>query len=497
MRRGSDFRRRMVIFIGVFVIITLFMSSIMPSIPVRADGGPIVGAYLWTLLKEGQQIAVVTLKDTETAEVDLFISILDSSEESHEVTFFVPLGVDAVEFDVRETNSLSFDQRNTEGWDIVLQREVENKHEAINYLFGATLLTNGVWLMPFWLPLILSGCAAPPPEATFETDSSQVSIYGLEADTDLEGLISTTGLDQSVQETLSRLRGQKIAVVNLQTVARGDGGSTGEPREPGDPGIQLSWTTSLIKGETGATYSYPLGTGTAWHHPIEMTRIYVVARPGIDIIVEYPELGVECSGYNKVFGGYQQRIFDNYDIAAFAVDEAAGDFGRVWRAVYTQSNAGEDIIVTAKPQSALSKFYVGMQKGRNSGLVFSFGFIVALGLWLMAWRYLGPHLLPSNYHDNPKKLWKVALSYTGVNIILMIPGVILYAMWLWTGISITLAFLFILFGGVSLIVFAASRVKQLGLTFKQAIKAYSIVTLVSNGAYLILALAYAKLTGVI
>ena len=467
----------------------------MPSIPARADGGPIVGPYLWKILEEGQQIAVVTLVDTETAKIDLFISILDSSGESHEIVFFIPLGAEAGEFYVRETDSLNFDERNTYRWDVALNEETKSRHETISYLFGATLLTNGIWVMPLWLPLIFSGCGAPPPEATFDTDSSQISIYGLDEDTDLESLISVTGLDASVRETLSRLRGQKIAVVNLNTEVKEAGDGTGGYRDTGDPGIHLSWTTSLIQGEEGASYAYPLGTGTAWYHPVKMTRVYVIAPPGIDFSVEYPELGSERSGYVRVFGGYQERIYKNYDVAAYAVDEAKGDFGRIWRAVYTQSNAGEDIVVTARPQSSIDRFFTGLQKGRSPGLIIMY--IIALGLWLLAWRYLGPRLLPDSYQGNPKKFWKVALFYTGVNVILMIPGVILYAMWLWTGISVTLAFLFILFGGVSLIVFAASRVKQLGLTFKQAIKAYSIVTLVSNGAYLILALAYIKITGVI
>jgi hypothetical protein len=481
----------------VLAVILALIYIVLP-LPVKADGGPIVGAYLWTLLKEGQQIAVVTIKDSETVEVNLFISILDSSEESHEVVFFVPLGADAAEFHVLETYLLRFDQHNTEGWDTVLQQEVARQHQVIEYLFGATLLTNGVWLMPFWLPLILSGCAAPPPEATFETDSSQVSIYGLEADTDIEGLIHTTGLDQSVRETLSRLRGQKIAVVNLQTYPQSTGDSNADGRITGEPGIHLSWTTSLIEGETGATYAYPLGTGTAWHHPIEMTRIYVVAPPGIDFSVTYPELGVNRSGYVRQFGGYQQRIFDNYDIAAYAVDEAYGDFGRVWRAVYTQSNAGEDIIITAGSQSATSAFFAGLRNSRdNTGLNFLIGFILAMGLWLLGWRYLGPRLLPNSYGSNPKKLRQGALLYIAVNALLMIPGGVLYALWSWTGIPLAPALLFILFGGAGLLFFATNQVRRLGIPTRQAIKAYALVTLASNGVYLVLVLAYAKLTGII
>jgi len=116
---------------------------------------------------------------------------------------------------------------------------------------------------------------------------------------------------------------------------------------------------------------------------------------------------------------------------------------------------------------------------------------------LLSWRYLGPRLVPKSYEGDPRKLWKVALLFTGVNTILMIPGSILYVMWSWTGIPLTLALLFILFGGVSLIFFATTQVRRLGITTKQGIRAYVITTLTSNSAYLVLVLAYAKLTSII
>ena len=145
-------------------------------------------------------------------------------------------------------------------------------------------------MLPLWLPIILSSCAAPPPVATYETESSQVAIYGLNEDTDLEALISTTGLDPSVRETLSRLRGQQIAVVTVQTQppSQDDGGSD---RRTGQPGIHLSWTTALTRQSAEVGYSYPLGTGASWARPIELTRVYVFAPRGIDFTVQYPELG--------------------------------------------------------------------------------------------------------------------------------------------------------------------------------------------------------------
>ncbi len=477
--------------VGAVICIVIVMVSLARPFEARADGGPVVGPALWRYLSEGQQVAVVTLKDAESAEVVLFISLLDTTGESHEVTFFIPLGFGAAEFGVYEQELFSFDQANTRDLDRIIYDDVQRKQQAINALFSATLLTNGIWLLPLWLPAILTGCAEAAPLATFETESSQVSIYGLEEDTDLDALIATTGLDPSVRETLRRLQGQQIAVVNLQTQARGTGGSSGEGGLPGETGIRFKWTTSLA--QSGGTYHYPLGTGSAWYHPIEITRIYVVAPPGLDFDVQYPELGADRSGYS----GRNQRIVGNTQIPAYAIDEANGDFGRVWRAIYTQSNAAEDIAITTKPQSSFSRISASLHSTGMSGLSLVFGLILALACWLLAWRFLMPRLLRGTYRGDPSKLWQHALVYTGINIALLIPGAILYVIWSFTGNVITLAILFLLFGGVAAAIFAASNIRRLSENRALALRAFALVTLASNGTYLVLAMGYAALTGII
>jgi len=477
----------------ISLLIALAVTFIALPNPLKADGGPVVGPHLWALLKEGHQIAVITLRDTETAEVDLFISLLDSTGESHEVVFFVPLGFTPDRFSVYEENSLTFDRRKTEGWDTIIHQDAQRKQMAVNSLFGATLLTNGIWLLPLWIPVILSGCAAPPPEATFETDSTQVDIYGLNDDTDLEGLISTTGLDPSVRETLIRLRGQKIAVVTLQTQVQGVGDGSDGSRDFGEPGIHLYWTTTLAPGESGATYAYPLGTGAAWSHPIEMTRVYVAAAPGIDFSVQYPKLGLNASGHS----GTRQRIGDYFNVAAYAVDEAYSDYWHVWRATYTRSNAAEDIIITVRPQSVWSKVHRGLQSAGTGTAALIFGLVISLGFWLLGWRYLMPRLLRTSSPVEISQLWATGLKYIGINLGLLIPGAILYMIWSFSGSNLVLAFLFILFGGVSVIIYAASRFRQLGSGRFQALRAFILVTLASNGAYLIFAVIFAALTSVI
>ena len=191
---------------------------VLPS-PVKADGGPILkDPELWALLEEGQQTAVVTLKGDNTVDVDLFVSLLDSTGQSHEIVFFVPLGEEPTDFSVIEQTSLDFDREMTRELDEALREEAQFKSNMRLSLLSATLLINGGWMLPLAFPLLLTGCAGEEaPEATYETESSRVDIYGLNEDTDLEALINTTGIDSSVQETLSRMRGQRIAIVTLQT----------------------------------------------------------------------------------------------------------------------------------------------------------------------------------------------------------------------------------------------------------------------------------------
>lgn len=72
------------------ILLLVVFTLVNSPLPVRADGGVIVGYDLWIALKEGQQIAVITIQNKDTTKIDLFISILDKTNESHEVGLFPP-----------------------------------------------------------------------------------------------------------------------------------------------------------------------------------------------------------------------------------------------------------------------------------------------------------------------------------------------------------------------------------------------------------------------
>ncbi len=500
--------------LGTAVSLTLVL---WPS-PALADGGPAVDPGLFPQLKEGQQVAVVTVNDLETASVDLFVSILDQTGESHEITYFVPLGVRPSGFLASEQDSLSFANSLTNDLDVALAVEYGKSRDFVQYLFGAALLTNGAWLAPLWMPLLLTGCgegAAPEPLSTFTTPSSQVSVFAIDEDTDLQALASTTGLAPSVADTLARLKGQQVAVIKLRTTLRSSTPASSGNGPTGEPGLHLTWTASLTVGKSGATYAYPLGTGAAWASPIDMTRVYVVAPEGLTFAVTYPKLGANCSGYDRHQGEYIPRITDDQSIAAYAIAATRGAVNvvnryrggpitwqhrvQVWRATYLNSNATDDILVTVRRGSGLTALGAKLRDG-GSMQAFLVGYVVAIAFWLLAWWLLMPRLVGGG--TGFRDVVGLASGYVTFSLLMVIPGVVLYWFGSYAGemvFGLTIAIA--AFAAVSVLFFFGflggwkGRLKRIGATTGLAIRNLAIVTAVSGGAYFLFAAGYAWLAG--
>jgi len=504
--RGGKYGWRLV---AIAVIATLLLS--LPA-PAMADGGPVLSdPQLWAQLEEGQQIAVVRLGNGNTARVDLFISMLDRSGVSHEIVFFLPLGIDPADFSVTEETSLDFDRAVTEELDRILLTEagrmVSYRRNVRWSLLLGTLFINGAWSWPFWLLWTLAGCAAPgaqlAPIATYETESSQVAIYGMDEDTDLQALIETTGLDPVVQETLARLEGQQIAVVTLQTQPPLEGEDTGwEPT--GQPGLHLAWTTTLVSHSAEATYAYPLGTGSAWANPIEITRVYVVAPPGVDFKLQYPRLGPDRSGFTLPFmwGQPQPRIMDAKG-PAYAVEDAVGDFGHIGRVTYRYSNSAEDLVITRLPEMS-PETLAALRRLKSQqplqALSYVLSFVVALLVWLVAWRYAMPRLLGLEYRWRGLRVYRDAfgwaLLYPLTNGVLLAVAALLVPITAGVSLLVGAPVLFItLLGVVSILLFVRWSSRNLGVSKKRAALAYVIVVSVANAVYLGFAAGYAALVG--
>jgi hypothetical protein len=503
----------------LFAVAGLVLLLILPSM-VEADGGPILtDPELWVMIDEGQQIAVVELQQDGMAQIDLFISMADRSGQSHEVTFFLPLGVQAGAFGVVEETSLAFDEALTEH--IESQLKAGMRGEALyragvqaSLLLGS-LVTNGAWLVA--LPLLLSSCAGEglAPVATFETPSSQVAIYDMNAEMDLQALIETTGLDPKVRETLAALQGQQIAVVRLQTQP------IGAEEEPsyltgltGQPGIHLSWRSTLVSHSAGATYSYPLGTGRAWANPIELTRVYVVSPPELDFRVEYPRLGADLSGiwetgYSGLIQQAHWRIDDAKD-PAFAVDEAYGDFGHIWRATYIKSNSGQDLAIRLLPDLS-PEMQRAVRSSEMRGVILSLTWLISLlvgvSAWVVAWRVIMPRRLGVPYRWRGWKLYGDAVAWAFVypimnGVVLVAVGLICGVSYLilgsaWPAVVVGLPLMLVVLGLGNAFFYALWQAKNLQIKHGRAFGAYMLVVLMANILYLAFAASYGAIVGAI
>jgi len=488
--------------------ICLLMVALTIPGAVFADGIAIPSnPEMWSYIEEGQQVAVVKILGDDKARVDLFISMLDQSGESNEVTFFLPLGLEVTNFSVTETTSLAFDEEMTDELDSVLEREVRRpaqyKSSVQLSLLSGTLVINGGWSWPIWYAVLLSGCGvmggAPQPVGTFKTESSTIDIYDMEQDVDLQAFIQATGLDPSVREGLERVRGQHIAVIHLRTqAASSDVGSQGPLSI--QPGIHMRWRVAMETSSGEHNYAYPLGTGSAWAHPIEVTRVYVVAPPGLDFEVDYPELGQDLSGYGGQTFYHQWPKILYAEGPAFAVENAVGDFGRIWRVTYYMSNASEDILIS--PFSGIStetQSDLELLKFQEVASIASWpiSLIGSILIWVFAWRFIMSRFLGLEYEWLSTRFWGEALGwaflYPAVNIAAI---VVLLLLFIFTGPGAILGILILLttvFGILSIFLFSNVRAPKLGVPKGRAALAYILVVLLANAIYLPIALGYAAL----
>ena len=504
----------------------------------QADGGVVIpDSELWALIEEGQQVAVIRLDEGDAAHVDLFITLVDRSGRSHEVVFFVPLGGEASNFSVVEQTSLEFDLELTEHLDQQLReyasRADSYKSSVRSSLVLGTLVTNGLWTGLLLIPILVAGsCSAPAPIATFQTESSVISIYDVDEQTDVQALIETTGLDPSVSETLAGLQGQQIAVINLQTQPTNetDDWLTASERE-GQPGIHLTWNTSLVRQSEEASYAYPLGTGKAWASPIELTRVYVVAEPGIDFAVTSPRLGADLSGMAGAspFGGLAGRIYWRIDEArspAFASDNAYGSYGRIWRGTYIKSNSDRDIVIT-KLASVTEETSSAIRRSRFQNAVLDLTWLISLAagavIWVTSWWVVMSRMMKASYRWRSGRLWGDAfiwlMIYPGATLamllvvglvafgvalllfsVLQIPGLFPFgnefgAIVLW--VLISLPVLIAITGVINAFLFARFRASHFNVSRSRAFGAYLLVVVAANLVYLAFAVSYGGLVGAI
>lgn len=419
----------------LIILISVVVALAAVALPAHADGAPVIRERdVWEALEEGQQIAVVALAADGAVRTDLFISLIDHSGVAHEVTFFLPLGWDASGFTVAEEDSFNFEQSLTAPVDERLRQAVvaeRNYERDLRFsLLAGSWAVSGSWTWPLLAIFALGACAsdAPQPMDVLHTESSQVSIYGIDEDTDLAALIATTGLDPSVQETLRMFEGQQIAVVKMRTQAPPGGDTSGyyEREAKSQRGLHLRWDSQAADLDNGGwEHRYPLATGGAWARPIPLTRVYVTAPAGLGFRVDYPRYGQDLSDtYNRAWYSRvaQYRMFSQRDETAFAVIQRVTPQGQLWRGVYTQANPSTDLLVIHDraaddaAQAGLSNLGLRRWTGRWSWL---FSVVVAAAAWVVCWRHVMSRRLGISYRWNQTALWRDALTYPVANVLIL------------------------------------------------------------------------------
>jgi len=95
-------------------------------------------------------------------------------------------------------------------------------------------------------------------------------------------------------------------------------------------------------------------------------------------------------------------------------------------------------------------------------------------------------------------IWHMPLIYIGLNLLLFLSGAIVYFLFSFSGeLAIALLVLVIMFGGVGVLGFTLTHFNELGVSSRKSVRAFIIVTLVSNGAYLLFTWGYVNLAGVL
>jgi hypothetical protein len=409
--------------VRLLVILSLaFASSCLPG---RPDGMLIARSEVVGSFSEQVQLAVVEVSADHTAQVDLFISLLDTSGEPHEVSFLLPLQADPTEVSVQETFLGPFTAQKTRPLDALLHRatrDAEAVPEAIRRagllgsVFGGPFALAAQWgARPPGLQAAggFRGGSGPHPSRSLRTEHSKVDIYrALDAD-QLASLAGLGELPESVRSALTAYLGRPFALVELRTDpvpgVGPDGAAIASERHPG---IHLRFDQALLPEDGGRVYHYPLGTGQGWEQPIPLTTVYVTGPDHLSLQVDFPDRPRSTGMLHYKMGKYSWRE----ESIAYAAE------GRqVHLASYYQANPGEDVAVRLFDEGP-SEFAREEHARRWALLTAWTGFpAVALLTWLLVFAVL---IRPVACRDR-RPVWRaLAHSYAVAYLIALGPALL-------------------------------------------------------------------------
>jgi len=371
----------------VSVAFTIWSTLLLLPTICFADSGIIVKESLWRLIAEDSQVAVIKLDRNGLVDVNLFISIVDKSGKSNTLHLVLPFRDRPLSLRAEELVLTEFKRQHVEA--------IESRQRQIQFArsLARTWIENGFCVSlalgfplgllvaealkphkPSALPpgLTLGAVKAIKPELVVTTEHTRTEVYRIERPTDIEQLLKETGISREQLERLKRQTvGRYLYLVTVKTVPLGSDQQTlgSESRPYSQPirqeerlGVVFHVQLETQRRGHELTFTYPLGTGETWWHPISLTELFFLAPPDGSLDIRFPKLA------NKQVRGWQETFIGR------------DKFGHIVRLTYGNANPSEDVVVKFDPtkRSKIPTAETAEKVGRIAWLFF---FILLATLW--------------------------------------------------------------------------------------------------------------------
>ncbi|MFN4180473.1 MAG: hypothetical protein ACK4I8_09180, partial [Armatimonadota bacterium] len=256
---------------------------------------------LWRHIAEDNQVAVIKIDENGHVDVNLFISIVDKSGKSNTIHLVLPFRDRPISFQAEELVLADFKRQHVEAIKMREQRIQFARwkaQEVINNCFRIALALGfplGLLIERAFLPPLPE--AAPPgmppagkaqpitPELVVTTEHTRTEVYRVSQETDVEQLLKEKGISQKQLERLKRqLVGRHLYLVTVKTVPlKSEQQSHGASRTYSQPifeeerlGVVFRVRLEAQRNGHELTFTYPLGTGETWWHPISLTELFIL-----------------------------------------------------------------------------------------------------------------------------------------------------------------------------------------------------------------------------
>lgn len=244
-------------------------------------------------ISESQQIAVIDIKEENIFNVDMFISLVDNSGQSNEITFVLPFYDKPNNFHVEEETYNEFNNRITGTLDAFIRRNDRVKERVrddfvVFCMLGNIGIGSPISILIWQLGVFnIGGGGEIQPEEIIVTEHTQVEVYNISDSNILRNLLNQLNLSEEVKQKMLLFDGKYLYFIKIKTIP-------GKEEERyfwkgyNSQGIHFSF---VVKAKDNK-YIYPLSTGNTWQNPIPLTRVYVKYPNTLVVNVSFPTLFV-------------------------------------------------------------------------------------------------------------------------------------------------------------------------------------------------------------